>query len=528
MSRLPPRLQTSNPADAHRGKWEVSLLFVLPLILAVAGCPATPAPPARGLQAEPLPVQQAKAYPETITKRFVSLVDFEQAPGGPGGNMQVGDFTIEPADQFASRKFVYNITRTGAGAMEVELPARRELVYTSRWRDFDGYTLLSLAVFSHSLRDDLTVTLVSDGASWTSHRTLVTPGWNNVLIDIQRLAQVPGFNIRSVRSIRIAFADSVGPVGFNLDDIMLIDNRREIAPTPTGVKLTKVGLNYELRLPGIEGPVWLSQHADGLWRLADLGPVLQLHAPSETAGPEQAAEHLGVLGDRKVGQVTVLESNRLRLRIENIWYFPTRPGEWASLSVRKVRWEHTFYADGRCVTHFELNNSGGQEIASGKIIPPRQASVPGTNGLVSKVDLKEFIEVVRRSYMVDFSGGAQSPSHDGYAFPSTIEPVLCDEAVYAPADADRDRFDESQGCYVMAASGGNCRFRIKPGVVPPHNPVFRVLGQWDGPVNVNVEGLLVRDVARLADGSLLFMIPGFVKGPTFVEVSGKPILKPAR
>ena len=59
---------------------------------------------------------------------------------------------------------------------------------------------------------------------------------------------------------------------------------------------------------------------------------------------------------------------------------------------------------------------------------------------------------------------------------------------YAPGDADRDGFDESQGCYFLAASRGHCRFTIFPPREGLLGPVFRIAGPWTGPVNVNTEG----------------------------------------
>ena len=142
-----------------------------------------PAPPEN--TPDPLPLQQARAYGETVTGLFVSLVDFEDAHDGPKGHSQVELFSIAPSDKRGRRKFVVNITRTGAGAMEVTLGPGASLAFASPdIHDFTGYTLLTMALYSEALRDDLQVTLVSESGNWTSHRTLLTPGWNNVLVDI--------------------------------------------------------------------------------------------------------------------------------------------------------------------------------------------------------------------------------------------------------------------------------------------------------------------------------------------------------
>ena len=53
------------------------------------------------------------------------------------------------------------------------------------------------------------------------------------------------------------------------------------------------------------------------------------------------------------------------------------------------------------------------------------------------------------------------------------------------------------------------------------DPVFRVKGGWKGEVHVSSDGLAVRKVARLEDGSVLFELPGPIQRPTTVEVMGE-------
>ena len=97
---------------------------------------------------QPLIVQQREAYPETITGKFISLADFERSElTGQSGRSQVRYFSIVPSRQDASLKFVVNITRTGAGAMEVSLPAGASLIFhVPGIHDFSKYTLLTLSL----------------------------------------------------------------------------------------------------------------------------------------------------------------------------------------------------------------------------------------------------------------------------------------------------------------------------------------------------------------------------------------------
>lgn len=141
-----------------------ALVLLFPA-LCLLGCsqvepPAAVAPP-EPPRMEAISVQQMKAYGELVTGRFVSLVDFEEeGPGGRPGHEQVDMFSIEPQLPGAHREFVVNITRTGAGAMEVTLPRAARLVYRiPGYRDFSRYTLLLMALHSEYLRDDLCVTI---------------------------------------------------------------------------------------------------------------------------------------------------------------------------------------------------------------------------------------------------------------------------------------------------------------------------------------------------------------------------------
>ncbi len=470
---------------------------------------------------DPFPVQQARAYPETVTGRFLSLVDFEDVPGGMRGHEYVRHFEIV-ADK-ATRtvlEFVVNITRTGAGAMEALLPAGGELVFNiPDVHDFSGYTLLSLALYSRTLRDDFQVTLNSPDGNWTSHRRLVLPGWNNVLFDIRRLEKAGKFNVRNVTKMRLAFADSTGPVSFNIDDIMLINNRRTLKGLPDGMSLEKIGLDYRLTAPGLMDTLEIAQSRDGLWRWGKDQTVVRLSAKPGPVKP--GSEQLQLMGARRVGRVTVIERNGIRLRLANTWYFPTRAGEWASLAVRRMQWQHTFYADGRHVVHLELNNAGGREISSVRLDAEKRVAWAGREKVAAFVQKTLRGPIGRWSFLSAPQGTHEGIMLGNYLSPAKVTPTLATTGAFAPGDVERDGFDESQGCYYLKARSGHCRFRITPPKEGLFNAVFRVAGNWAGPVSVNSAGRTIRDVVMLEDGSILFQLKGWQKGPISVEVQGK-------
>ncbi len=464
---------------------------------------------------QPLPVQQAHAYAETVTGRFISLADFEDSPILGRGFAQVGHFSISPASA-GERKFVVNITRTGAGAMEVVLPAKSTLLYhLPGVHDFSDYTLLMLAIYSRGIRDDLTIRISTDHAGWESLPVLLRAGWNNVLIDLARLKAMGDFKSRGVRSIGLRFASADRPVRINIDDIMLIDNRREIQPVPEGMRLVKSGLDYVLHLPHRRRPIRISQCDDGLWRLGADQAAMELAHDALTG---TGGEDLAVMGRRKVGEVEILEHNAVRIRLANTWYFPTDAGEWLSLSVRRIRWEYTFYRDGRWITDVMLNNAGGEAVSAVRITAPAQAVfADGSAGRV-KQETRFAGLAGRWRFLIAPDTANKKIFEANFVRPGRLEVRI---GRIDDMEGVIDGFDQSQGCYRLRAKAGHCRFKL----IPPDDggvadAVIRVAGLGDpkkSTVSVNSEGLALRNLVRLKDGSVLFILPGLVNKPRWVE-----------
>ncbi len=469
--------------------------------------------------AVPLATQQMRAYPEAAAGRFLVLADFEDSAKTGAGFRQVEHFHIDPPTPGGAIRFVVNTTRTGVGAMEVVLPRGSELAFRlPRPFDFGRYSLLSLALYSDSLRDDLRVSLATDTAHWQSGRLLLRPGWNNVLVDIRHLAQMPSFGPGPVRSIRLSFVSSGGAVVFNIDDVMLIDNAGRIEAAPEGIVLLREGLDYVLSPGHGAAPSVLAQHADGLWRLSPGQPAVQVFAPGETASAQD--DRLEMMGLRMIGQVDLLECNPIRVRLANTWHFASRAGEWVSMPARRLRWEYTFYGDGRCVTDIELNNAGGAEIGAVRLAVPGGAA--WADGEVTDIRLIQPFQgpAGKWSYLLVGDGPDAGSARDSYLNPGRVE-LHVGQVDVAPGDRNRDGFDESTGAHCFRASAGNCRFTLIP---PPEGllrPVFRISGRWQGAVYINYAGRPIHLWARLKDGDILFMLPGEVRQPALVEVWGE-------
>lgn len=497
-------------------------LKIFAACISILGCgvPGEQEPTGPKTSMPALSVQQAGAYPETVTGKFVCLADFEDDANGLRGSPQVELFFIRPYRPEAKLSFSADLARTGSGAMGVTLPKASELVFVlPGYRNFSSYSLLSMALYSETLRDDLCITVTTGATSWTSNRLLVRPGWNTALFDIQRLKSLPGFDLTSVRRIGLFFADAAGPVRFNLDDILLVDNGRELKPVPKGMRLRKDGLDYTIWLPFRDEPIRLTQGGDGLWRLGSDQATVQIVEPGLALPAE--GERIELMGRRRVGCLEVLEANPVRLRLANTWYFPTRAGEWASLSVRRIRWEYTFYANGCWLTYVELNNSGGREIGSVRMWLKDKAA--WSAGAVSRdLVIRPFRGPVGRwSFLIAPKSLQEKTLRENHLHPGAIEPTIAAPGLFAEGDCDRDGFDESQGCYFLKAVKGHCRFTIVPPTAGLLEPVFRVAGQWQGAVSVSSQGLVIREVTQLDDGTILFILPGWIRQPTAVEVVGQ-------
>ena len=520
------------PASMNVRNWTISLLAGAML---VSGCglprkPAAPKPAAPAtVPGESLADQRARAYPEAAGRRVALLADFEGSATGEAGQRQVERFSIVPDMPDANRRLAGDRARTGAGAMEVTLPAGAQLVFDPprrTGRDFSRYKLLSMAIYSRTVRDDLQVALESESGTWQSGRSLLEPGWNNVLLDIQRLGRDGTFDPASVRRLGLSFADAAGAVWFNLDDIMLIDNSRLIQPAPPNFELARSGLDYTLTLPQYLEPVKIEQGPDGLWRMGWLQGDLRLAGAGEKLA--ESGESLDPMGSRRLGQIELLEHNPIRIRLASTWYFPSRSGQWASMAVRQIRWEYTIYADGRCVVQGVLNNAGGREIETVGIFTSTDAAFHG-GSTGRKLIVNEFAgEVGRWRYLLPPPGEAGPLAADNYLRPGKLRPSIAGGGAWAPGDGDRDGFDESQGCYYLGARRGQCRFVLDPPAGGVLNPVFVVAGPFSAGVSVGIEGLAIRPVVRRADGSVLFRLEGVCSRPTAIEVSGRQGPSPAR
>lgn len=85
-------------------------------------------------------------------------------------------------------------------------------------------------------------------------------------------------------------------------------------------------------------------------------------------------------------------------------------------------------------------------------------------------------------------------------------------------DSNNDGYDESSGAYVIAAAGPRVELTIEPDA-PLLRPVVLVRGLPAGRVLATMEGRLVENAVRLADGSVLLQLPGIIGRRVSVEIA---------
>lgn len=483
------------------------------ILAALVGCvPPSDGPSPPAVAGEPLDVQQRRAYAEA-TGAFVSLADFEPTtPDGLCRTDQVRRFTVAGGGTCHE---VLDITRTGTAALAVTLDPGAVLTCAlPAPRDLRPYTLLSVAIHLDEIRDDLQVILRGGEGTWRGRRHLLRRGWNTVLIDLNDVRDIDDFDLAVVDRLSFCFGDAAEPVAFGLDDILLIDNRRYVKNTPAGLTLMVDGLSTTLCVPGREDWIRFRAGADGLWRPDGAQPIVQLTgAAVEPAGDD---EDLRLMGDHRLGRVELLEANPVRVRIANTWYFPPRPGRWIDMDVRRIRWEYTFYGDGRYITHMALNNAGGRDLTAVRLAAGERAAWhDGHEGPTWQQTGDDLLAVT--CAMLTAPPGDDGPVlRRNYRRPAPM-------VVHLGAP-DGDGFDEVTGCYAALAAGGHCRVELRP-AAPLCRPALRIRGRWRGPVTAHADGMPLRPVVRL-DDAVLIAIPATLARPTVVEVAG-PVHAPA-
>jgi hypothetical protein len=488
-----------------------TILAFCSLWIALAGCGRVEMPRI----GQPTPAEPAlpPRYADVEPHRVRLLADFESR-GRRTGLDHAMEWTLVGNPQLGERDWTDTRAASGSGCLMATLPPAGELTWTlPQPEPVDPYRLLCMEVHVAEPRCDLRVRLGGAGRSYTSPPKVLTAGWNHIEVDLQTLAG------GELRVIGLSVDNPDSPVELLVDDVVLLDNRRAIDVTPPGLGVRAEGLSWSVTLPGGE-EIAIAPGPDGLPRLGVAQPVLRLRGvnqpPEPKVDPQQ--ESVDWLGEVRIGLARLAEANALRLRFVLAWRFPAGVQPYNPILDRWVQWELTIYGDGREVLSVWLSNAGGEPIR--QVALTTKTPVSWAGGATQKQLIeRDFIGPVGRWNALLSAGTLPEEQVRGnYLAPAAVELDWARKDWYAPGDLDRDGFDESQGCYAVAARSGRCLFTLRPGREALVRPIVRVAGPFGQVPAVQASGRVVREVVLLEDGSALLALPGQYDRAVMVEV----------
>ncbi len=124
-----------------------------------------------------------------------------------------------------------------------------------------------------------------------------------------------------------------------------------------------------------------------------------------------------------------------------------------------------------------------------------------------------------RFWPLDINSAAEAGSMAAdYAERARVQPTSGSVLTDVPGDLNGDGFNESQGCYELAADAGVLRFTFDPAGRLRYQPVFRVQGTQGLRTWVYVDGRIVQSTGRDAQGRLLILLPDVISRALSVEV----------
>ncbi|HPS51972.1 MAG TPA: hypothetical protein PLK08_00300 [Phycisphaerae bacterium] len=425
-----------------------------------------------------------------------------------------------------------SIYRPGSELQELDGQAVKAVLPPKAWLTYQAGRKqpLDIANFTHLAFDMeysgeigvCQVIIDSDSGQWTSRPIAVSRGVNQVILGIHQLWRSVDFDVHAVSALKIGFPDAELNRGFILRNVRFLRDLRNVSPSPAGIELQEIGWDYILKFCDSGERLELFRSDDGLWRMGLAQPVLRLARFGGRKLAESGGEELDAMGKDRFGEVDLLEHNIVRIQLADNWYFNGFEGGIKAFSNRYVRWTYTIYGDGRCVVAAELDNSGGPELEKVEISVRSQRAAWHGKGMSGAMSDDSFIGPMGKwTFMTVIGDKNRMRFFQNYLNPAKIKPILSQKGIFAPGDADRDGFDESQGCYCLAGRPAGCKFEVICDEKPLFLPIFKIFGPWKKLPTVVVEGRRIEKKVLLGDGSVLFELPGEYRRNFTVEVLGE-------
>lgn len=350
------------------GTWRAGILPALVglLLISTTGC-QTPGGATTRPALVPTVDRITAAYDDLDSKRFQVIADFETAEQGSLFRMEpAGAGTVAVSTERAR-------TDTGVGALKISLASSAQKVVASdspeaKWallRDWSPYQLLLVSVFSPRKLGGFTVSVASGTGSplvYTHSRVFLNSGWNLVRIDLGEMAEQ--INLADVRAVRFWCNPLESPIDLYLDDIILVDNSRDVLGSRNSEpgdlyvraegRRIAVGAAGRFELVFSRGQLrqWFDLGNDpgrshNLAGPGDLGPtpvVLSADAKASVA-IDDPSQWSGLGATAEVSQ-SLLEANPLRVLLQGERRFISPDGT-AGESGPAHRWFYSVYPDGR-------------------------------------------------------------------------------------------------------------------------------------------------------------------------------------
>ncbi len=308
------------------------------------------------------------AYEDLASKRFQVIADFEDP-------VQATLFRLEPAgDKGTVGVSTDNAQlRTGVGSLKVTFPSAKSTLVCgthpdSQWgfpRDWSKYNLLLVSVYSAGPLGGFAISAQSGTdrpMRFDNPPLLLEPGWNLIRLDLTDMAEQ--IDLTDMRAIELRCESIEAPVEINLDDLILVDNSRDLFFTPerqpgdlyvraVGRRLA-VGAIDRFELVFSHGRIrqWFDlgfqkTRIHNLVGVGALGPNPSVVSGDETptALVENAARTLGTGTTLETFQGLV-HASVLRIMLQGEWRF-TPPNAAPAEGDPRLRWVYSVYRDGR-------------------------------------------------------------------------------------------------------------------------------------------------------------------------------------
>ncbi|MCH7813876.1 MAG: hypothetical protein IID40_07630 [Planctomycetes bacterium] len=370
------------------------------------------------------------AYPDSASGRFWVLADFEQIK-----HYSLFHVFSHSGRAECSASLNAGVADTGRRCLRVTLadPLDALLIdneHAQEWalkRDWREFRLLLLAIHSSADATPLELSLEAgpEGRGViVQSRSMLHKGWNVLRLDLAEAAE--NLPLDQMRRIRLSLPEAQEPTELLLDDLLLIDNRRDVFGSfedlDQGLYVRREGRRWNV---GAAGRFELGLAHGQIVHWYDLGHDphrLENLVAGTVLGPSPVVLPLpddpdanGVpgfedLGSSVIARQRLVEANAVRIVVECTWQYADPNGSIPDQAAGQS-WTYTILRDGRVYVHVEspAPGDGFEPEAMGLWVSMRddgslEATAHSTGQLADPEDLRHVAYAYARPASADRSG----------------------------------------------------------------------------------------------------------------------------